>query len=135
MDVESFKHRVPAHLWNEFRAFLNTGEASEEFLDLLDSDPDMQVLAEEAFESEAARFEQFAAGLQQLESVPAQGGPTAEILSSELARTVRQAATLPADERQRVAEQTAAVLRRSASPQQQQQVSSMVSHLNQVLEP
>jgi hypothetical protein len=67
MDIDSLAHRVPDHLWPEFRAFVSTGEASEAFLDLLDEDPHLQAVAEEAFEAEASQFEQFAAGLQQME--------------------------------------------------------------------
>lgn len=135
MDIESLRHRVPADCWDEFRTFLTTGEASESFLTLLDEDPDLQVVAEEAFDAEASRFERFAAGLQQLEAVPARGERTPELLSSELARTMRRATTLPLEDQHRLAQQTANTLRNSVSPTQRQQVSSMVSQLGQALKP
>ncbi len=133
MDPDSLMQRVPPEWRAEFRTFVNTGEAREEFLDLLDSDPAMQAIAEEAFEMEASRFEQFASRLKELEPVAAHPERAPELLSSELARTVRMAATLSSQEQHVIAEQTANELRHSASPRQRQQVSSLMSQLNQAL--
>lgn len=132
MDSDSLMQRVPTEWRAEFRTFVNTGEAREEFLDLLDSDPTMQAIAEEAFEMEASRFEQFASRLKELEPVPVHHERAPELLSSELARTVRMAATL-SEAPHVLAEQTANELRHSASPRQREQVSSLVSQLNQAL--
>ncbi|HET7234195.1 MAG TPA: hypothetical protein VFJ16_29545 [Longimicrobium sp.] len=117
-------------LRSQFRRFIESGDATEEFLDMLDASPEYQKIVDAAFEAQAARLERFAANLHELE--PASAGASASQagnLSSRLAWTVKQAAKLPADALERLAEQTA----RAVPPDQRPHVNSVVAKLSEAL--
>lgn len=58
-------------LRNKFRNFITTGEASDEFLDLLDCTPEYQRIVDRAFREQASELERFAALLNQSRQEPA----------------------------------------------------------------
>ncbi len=119
MNVENLVEKVPLVWREEFVQFVQSGEASEAFLNFLDESPDCQEAVEEAFTAQAAAFERFAAHLH----APAPAGPEAafpsrdvspEHLSVELARTMSAASELPNEARRQVAERAAEVIRSGA---------------------
>lgn len=111
--------RIPSEWRDQFRLFIETGEASEEFLNFLDSSPECQEVVEEAFAEQAKTFQAFAAQLQQLEPVTAGDGSDSHELSSAFAHTIGRAATLSQDEQDAFARNAAAAvpssLRRNVS--------------------
>lgn len=52
----------------QLRAFIDSGEASDEFLDLLDVTPEYQAIVDAAFEAQAAHLDRFAARLRQADA-------------------------------------------------------------------
>lgn len=69
MEVEKLLAPITnRELRNQFRTFLATGEASEPFLDLLDSKPEYQNIVETAFKAQASALERFAERLETAES-------------------------------------------------------------------
>lgn len=112
-------------LRSQFRTFIDSGDATDAFLDLLDATPEYQKIVDAAFQAQAARLERFAANLREMEPAAATGEPRQ--LSSRLAWTVKQAAKLPADALERLAEQTV----RAVPPEQRPQVNSVMSKLSE----
>lgn len=70
MNIEELAMRVPDAWRKEFVRFVESGDASDEFLDFLDSDPACQEVVEEAFAQQAAAFERLAAELRVPEPTP-----------------------------------------------------------------
>lgn len=101
MEVERLLDPIKnAELRNQFRTFLDTGEASEPFLDLLDSNPEYQNIVEEAFRAQATALERFAARIEAAEQTPRRtiaGGAIAAVAGAfaggGVARASRGAAT------------------------------------------
>lgn len=119
MTTPDLATRIPSKWRDQFRLFVETGEASEEFLDFLDANPDCQEIVEAAFAEQAKTFQAFAAQLQRLEPMPAGDAGGSRELSSAFAHTLGRAATLPQDEQDAFARDAAAAvpssLRRNVS--------------------
>jgi len=113
-------------LRSQFHTFIESGEATDAFLDLLDATPAYQQVADVAFQAQAARLERFAAHLRYAETAAAPEGEPSQ-LSSRLAWTVKQAAKLPADALDLLTEQTV----RAVPPEQRPRVNSLVSKLSE----
>ena len=69
MNIEALTNRVPPEWRSEFKRFVQSGDASKEFFDFLDSDPTCQQAVEEAFAQQAAGFERLAAEMRMPEPV------------------------------------------------------------------
>jgi hypothetical protein len=130
MDMESLLTEISdPGLRDQFQKFVNSGEATDEFLDLLDENPRYQRIIDRAFETQAAKFEQFAASLREVEPALATGMGQPDSLSSEFVRNVREVAKLPTEDLEVFTAKTA-----SAVPaNQRERVTSVMSKLSQAM--
>jgi hypothetical protein len=106
--------------WHDaFLQFVETGEASNKFLEYLDRDDDAQNAVEIAFKTQAAAFEKLAGELRKTRD---EVGMTKEaevevhvvdVLSAEVADAMEKISELPAEERTEVMHKTASALRAS----------------------
>lgn len=79
-----------------FREFVETGEASEEFLAFIDRDPDCQAALERAFDIKLAGLEALGEALKRQATNPAAGKHASR---GELVRAVVEVTQLPQEER------------------------------------
>lgn len=88
MNIESLLERVPARYRAEFSRFLDSGEASPEFLAFLDSDSDCQKLVDLAMTQQASELRGFVQALAHSSHVPLESQRSPAILESALASTL-----------------------------------------------
>lgn len=130
MDLERLLTGIPDQtLRDQFRTFISSGEATDEFLDLLDENPEYQKVVDTAFEAQASKFEQFAAQLREVEPITMPRTQRPDSLSSELARNVSEAARLPREDLEVLAQRTASAV----PPNQRESATSVFSKLSQAL--
>jgi hypothetical protein len=133
MKLEEILGHIPSRWQGEFVEFVQSGEASDRFLAFLDSSDEAQAAVEQAFTAQASTLEGFAKKLQQLEPLQVGTAAAAEYASGRLARSVRQAAELPREEREIVTAQAADRLRRVMPADLHGSAAAMVSELGRAL--
>jgi len=133
MKLEEILGAIDPAWRREFVEFVQSGDASDEFLAYLDSSQEGQAAVEQAFTAQASTLEGFARKLQQLEPLQVGTAATAEYASGQLARSVLQAAELPRAERDLVTFRTADTLRQAVPAERQDRVAAMVSELGRAL--
>jgi len=133
MKLEEILERIPPRWQGQFVEFVQSGEASDEFLAFLDSSREGQAAVEQAFTAQASTLESFAKKLQQLEPMQVGTVAAAEYASGQLVRSVRQAAELPREKRELVTAQAADTLRRVIPADRHSSAAAMVSELGRAL--
>lgn len=125
------------HNWRrDFITFVQTGDASREFLEYLDNDHKAQAAVEQAFTAQARAFE----GLAQLVKNSGVGAPEApsatEGVSTAVAAAMEQIAALPGEERANAVVGAARTLAQAAigEPEKADTLRSTVSALHQEID-
>lgn len=130
MEINELLDTIPDEgLRAQFRTFINSGDATEEFLTLLDGTPEYQQIVDAAFEAQAQRLERFATRIREMEPTSPTGAGMPGMLPTEFARTVAEAAALASDDLDRFTEKTV----NAVPPSQRQRVNSLVSKLSAAL--
>ena len=137
MKLESLLDRIAQNWRKDFVAFVQTGDASPEFLKYLDNDEQAQSAVEEAFTAQARALE----GLAQLvkrsgNPTPEGAGSSAEGASTAVARAVERIAKLPGAERTTAVSDAAKTLAlfSSAEPDKADTLRSTLSALQEQVE-
>lgn len=103
MKLENLVDQVAPAWRSEFVQFIHTGEASDEFLSYLDTDPSSQEAVEQAFAAQSAAFQEFAKLLQSPEELAASvSAPSSTDLANEISSSLSQAAELSGYDQQQM---------------------------------
>jgi len=113
----------------EFLSFIETGDASEEFLTYMDRNPSCQQAVEAAFSQQAAAFERLARDLRSAVPEAVLVEAQASALSQHMAQALEQTLELPPAERSRVLERTVSALAREVPQRRRQELKEIVSNL------
>jgi hypothetical protein len=136
MKLETLVGNIGQNWRRDFIAFVQTGDASPEFLTYLDGSPEAQAAVEQAFTAQARAFE----GLAQLVKTSGPTVPetpsTSEGVSTAVARAVERIADLPGEERANAVAVAARTLARAAAaePGKADTLLSTVSALHQEID-
>lgn len=131
MKLEDLMEKVSPRWRQEFVRFVQTGEASDAFLDYLDEDPGAQEAVEEAFEVQAAGLERLS---ELLESPGSEGdeeraGARQEAVTARMALAISEAAEFSDAERHELAEGMAALIRAAVPADRQDRVRKLVEEI------
>lgn len=118
MEPKAFLTHIKPEWQNAFTQFVETGEASDDFLIYLDQDANAQQAVEKAFKAQASAFENLAGELKKVGTIQIVQAATAdpynvETLSATVAGAMEKILNLSAKERTQVMENTASALRAS----------------------
>lgn len=113
----------------EFLRFIETGDASEEFLTYMDQDPACQAAVEAAFSEQAAAFESLSRDLRTAAPDASPAKSPSSVLSEHMAQALERTLALPPSERTRVVERTVSTLAREVPPRRRQELKEIVSDL------
>jgi hypothetical protein len=113
----------------EFLRFIETGDASEEFLTYMDQDPACQAAVEAAFSEQAAAFESLSRDLRTAVPDAALAKARSSVLSEHMAQALERTLALPPSERTKVVERTVSTLVREVPPRRRQELKEIVSDL------
>jgi hypothetical protein len=119
MKFEGLLTHIKPEWQDSFLHFVDTGEASDKFLEYLDHDDDAQKAVEIAFKTQAKAFEELAGELRKTraevgEPKEAEGEADAvDVLSAEFADAVERISQLSAEEQTEVIHKAASALRAS----------------------
>ena len=122
--------RIVDPTWHsEFLNFIETGEASEEFLTYMDQNPSCQRAVEAAFSEQAAAFESFSRDLRA--TVPAKTLVEAQAtaVSHNMAHALEQTLQLPPAERASVLRRAVSALTQEVPKRQREELKEIVSDL------
>lgn len=134
MKLESLIDRIEPRWRGEFVQFIHTGEASDEFLQYLDSDPTSQQAVEEAFAAQSAAFQEFAKLLQSPDQLAASvAAPTSADLANEIAASLRQAAELSGYDQHQVVEAVGRSIREEMTGAKRQKAAELVVDLSRTV--
>jgi hypothetical protein len=135
MAQQDFKTMVSDNWHKAFVNFTETGQATPEFLQYLESDPRAKQAVEIAFEQQAQAFEGVAKDLKNAPSRPG-GAPvlaSAEV-SGKILDAVEGALRLPEEQRDKVIQETMAALVTSAQTEQRHALRELVDSLGSSLD-
>ena len=113
----------------EFETFVETGEASEEFLAYLDRDPACQKAVEAAFTQQAAAFEELSRTLRASVPKKALAETQAFLVSQRMANAVEETLQLPPAERTQVLTRTVSTLTQGGPDQRREALRAFVADL------
>jgi hypothetical protein len=126
-------HQAVDPKWQaELLRFIDSGEASDEFLAFMDKDPACQRAVEAAFDQQALAFEELS------RSVRASGAdllgatartPESSTVSQEMAHVIEQALELPPEERSEALRDAASTLTRSVPPRKRKELEAFMADL------
>lgn len=129
MKREELLASVEPRWHQEFLKFIDTGDASEEFLTYMDQDPSCQAAVETAFSEQAAAFEELSRDLRTAVPDAALAQAQSSLLSEHMAQALEQTLALPPAERTQVVERTVSALVREVPPRRRQELKEIVSDL------
>jgi hypothetical protein len=134
MKLEELVDQV-APVWrSEFVQFIHTGEASDEFLAYLDSDPASQRAVEQAFAAQSAAFQEFAKLLQSPEELAASvSAQSSTDLANEISSSLRQAAELSGFDQQQVVEAVSRSIQEGLTGAKRQKAAELVVDLGRTV--
>jgi hypothetical protein len=130
MTRQELLHLVDSRWHGDFVRFIETGDASEEFLAFMDRDPDCQRAVETAFSQQAADFEELSRSLRNIVSPEAMADAQASIVSQNMASVFEQTLQLPPDERNRVLRRTVSTLTQEGSAPRREELKEFVEALD-----
>lgn len=132
MRLSELLDQVNGKWHQEFVRFIDSGQASEEFLEHLDRDESLQRAVEEAFAAQAQALQEFARWAKSGEEdrpeepVPA---AAAQVVGERLEAALAEAAVLPTEQRREVAGRAAA----AAARRHHLEVESLVHEMESAL--
>ncbi len=133
MRLEELLKNIAPQWHNEFLRFVETGEASDNFLDYLNKDKGGQAAVEMAFDAQVKAFEGLAEELKKPQPPMEVSVELASAASRTMATAVETVMQLPPDQRGEVLEKAASVLGTSLAPDQQDAARSVVQSLDHAL--
>jgi hypothetical protein len=118
METKALLTHIKPEWHNAFSQFVETGEASDDFLVYLDQDANAQQAVEKAFKAQATAFENLAGELKKVGTagigeVTTPEPYVVENLSATVAGAMEKILELPTEERTQVMQNTASALRAS----------------------
>ncbi len=113
MKLETLLTHIQPQWKGEFIRFVETGEASEGFLDYLDQDPNAQQSVEMAFKAQASAFENLAEELKKTQTEKEVGGKPVERISAKVTEAVKDVSKLSPKEKQEALDQIVSALKTS----------------------
>lgn len=133
--LEELVNLVQAEWREEFRRFIETGDASESFLAFLDTDVQCQKLIERAFALQLADLDDFANALdgRREDAKDIRDVRRAESVSASMALAFEDALEIPAAQRPNVVRRAVDALTRSIRPERQPELKAVVSELDKEL--
>jgi len=136
MKLESLLDRIALNWRKDFVGFVQTGDASPEFLKYLDNDEGAQSAVEEAFTAQARALEGLAQLVKRSGSPPAERAGSSTVVSNAVVLAVERLAKLPGAERKTAVSDAAKTLARfsSAEPDKADTVRSTLSALQEQVE-
>jgi hypothetical protein len=129
MNRDEWLGRVEPKWHKEFLQFVETGDASEEFLTYMDRDPSCQQAVEAVFSEQAAAFESLSRDLRAAIPDEVLVEAQSSVLSEHMAQALGQTLELSPAERSQVVEQTASALAREVPPRKRQELKAIVADL------
>jgi hypothetical protein len=134
MKLENLIDRIAPRWQGEFVQFIHTGEASDDFLQYLDSDPASQQAVEEAFAAQSAAFQEFAKLLQSPEELAASvAAPSSADLAHDISASLRQAAELSGYDQHQVVEAVGRSIREELTGAKRQKAAELVGDLSRMV--
>lgn len=129
MHREEWLGQIEPKWHKEFLRFVETGDASEEFLTYMDRTPACQQAVEAVFSEQAAAFETLSRDLRAAIPEGALTETPSSVLSEHMAQALEQTLELSPAERSQVVEQTASALAREVPQRRRQELKAIVSDL------
>ena len=132
MQLNEVLKTVPSRWHEEFRRFVNTGEAESAFLAFLDSNAECQTAVETVFEEQSKALEALAAGLRSAPTdveVPS----TTVTVSTDLARALQETILLPKSQRVRVIELAKEAVQETAPSDKRDEVEREIAAVGESL--
>lgn len=105
---------IPKHWHDEFRKFIDTGDADDAFLAFLDNDENGQRAVEAAFSARVGVFEEFAQTLRP--ELLVERRPDPALLSAQMKNVLETTVSLPPQQRRDVIADMFAAVRRMSEP-------------------
>lgn len=134
-NLETVLQQIEPQWRKEFRRFVDTGDASDEFLAYLDNSEEGKRAVEVAFNAQADALTGLADALRSLqtENVAAQTVKPAEAASAKVTQAVEELLQLPPEEGQQAVKQAATVLSGSLRHEEQLRLKSVAQTLGNAL--
>ena len=133
MRLEELLNNIAPKWHKEFLRFVETGEATDGFLDYLNKDKGGQAAVEMAFDAQVKAFEGLAEELKKPQPPMEVSVELARTASRTMATAVETVMQLPPDQRGEVLEEAASVLGTSLAPDQQDAARSVVRSLDHAM--
>ena len=133
MRLEELLKNIAPKWHKEFLRFVETGEATDSFLDYLNKDKGGQAAVEMAFDAQVKAFEGLAEELKKPQPPMEVSVELARAASRTMATAVETVMHLPPDQRGEVLEEAASVLGTSLAPDQQDAARSVVRSLDHAM--
>src|SRR5579864_711425 len=133
MRLEDLLKNIAPQWQKEFLRFVETGEASDPFLEYLNEDKGGQAAVEMAFDAQVKAFEGLAEELKKPQPATEVSVELARAASRTMATAVETVIQLPPEQRGKVLEKAASVLGTSLAPDQQDAARSVVRSLDHAL--
>jgi phage-related minor tail protein len=133
MKLENLLDQIPAEHRSAFAVFLETGEASPEFLDFMDANPECQRVVDIAMTHQASALRGFVQALAQAprgEKTTESIANSASIASDMLAATLGEVLHFSPDVRHRVVEGAVAQLARAETPGDREEAKKLIEQLD-----
>jgi hypothetical protein len=134
MKLENALNLIDDSWRNDYLRFIETGEASQEFLSYIDKDSNAQEAVEMAFNAQADAFEGLA---RELRGISSDGEttvvPISVTASDKLTQAFEVVLQLPKEERMVAVATTASTLGRVLQPEQQETARSVAQKLENAL--
>lgn len=133
--LETLVQQVKPQWREEFRHFVETGDASDEFLDYLDHSKEGKQAVEMAFKAQADALTGLADALKNLqtESSVAQPAQSADAASAKVAQAVEGLLQLPPEEEELAVEKAASVLSTTLGQEGQSRLRTVARKLGKAL--
>jgi hypothetical protein len=120
LDIKSLALSVKTSMRDEFTNFVETGDASQAFLDYLDKDPKAQRAVEEAFNAQASSLEELAREIssnasQRMDSRAVERElASAQDPTDQIVNAVERVAKMPANQQEAVVQSAGSAIRNKA---------------------
>lgn len=134
MKLENLINQIAPAWRSEFVQFIHTGDASDDFLQYLDSDPASQQAVEQAFVAQSEAFQRFAKLLQSPEELAAAvSAPSSTDLANEISTSLKQAAELSGFDKLQVVEAVGRSIREEMTGAERQKAAELVVDLSRTV--
>lgn len=134
-NLETVVEQIKPEWQNEFRRFVDSGDASDEFLAYLDSSEEGKKAVEQAFDAQADALTGLADSLRSLqtENVGAEVAKPAEAASVKVTEAVKGLLQLPPEQGKQAVEKAASALGASLREGQHSQLQAVAQTLSKAL--